>query len=117
MRRTLALLWTAGLFAATLVPGEFVPNVPVLSFDKLVHVVMFAGFALLWLALYPRRRGAVVVGGLAVGLAIEVLQEVLPIHRSGEASDLLADAVGLALALGAHALWARRGATGRPAGP
>ena len=117
MRRLIALLWTAGLFAATLVPGEYVPNVPVLSFDKLIHVAMFAGFALLWLALYPHRRGVVVVGGLAVGLAIEVLQDVLPIHRSGEAADLLADAVGLALALALHGLWARRGATGRPAGP
>ena len=109
MRRLIAVAWTAGLFASTLAPGEYVPSVPLLSFDKAVHVALFFGFAMLWLALYPAHRRAVVLGGLGVGIAIEVLQHTLPIHRSGDALDVLADAVGLALALGAH-MWLRRDA-------
>ncbi|HEX9951919.1 MAG TPA: VanZ family protein [Rubricoccaceae bacterium] len=106
MRRFIAVAWTAGLFASTLAPGEYVPSVPLLSFDKVVHVALFFGFAMLWLALYPARRRAVMLGGLTVGVAVEVLQHTLPIHRSGDAFDVLADAVGLALAFGAH-VWLR----------
>lgn len=112
MRRTLALLWTVGLFASTLTPGEYVPEVPILSFDKVVHVSLFFGFAMLWLSLYPTRRRDVFLGGVAVGIAIELLQHYLPIHRSGDVWDAVADTVGLLLALGVTTL-ARRRATVR----
>lgn len=107
MRRTLALVWTIGLFAATLTPGEYVPAVPILSFDKVVHVALFLGFALVWLWLYPTRRRDVFLGGIAVGIAIEVLQNALPIHRSGDVYDVIADVAGLVLALGIHTFWTR----------
>lgn len=107
MRRLIALLWTVGLFAATLAPGEYVPAVPILSFDKVVHVALFFGFALVWLSLYPTRRRDVFLGGLAVAIAIEVLQNALPIHRSGDVYDVIADVVGLVLALGVHTLRTR----------
>jgi VanZ family protein len=107
VRRLIAFAWTAGLFASTLAPGEYVPAVPLLSFDKVVHVALFFGFAMLWLALYPARRLAIVLAGLGLAVAIEVLQHTLPIHRSGDAADVLADAVGLALALGTHG-WLHR---------
>ncbi len=101
-RRLPAVLWTLGLLASCLVPGVYVPNVPILSVDKLVHIGLFLVFGLLWLALYPARRGAVVVWGLGLAVAIEVLQQTLPIGRSGEVFDAVADALGLALAVGLH---------------
>ncbi len=112
MRRLVALLWTVGLFAATLTPGTYVPSVPILSFDKVVHVALFFGFAMLWLANYPTRRRDVFIGGLIVGIAIEVLQNWLPIDRSGDLYDVVADTIGLLLALGVSTLL-RRGATTR----
>ena len=109
MRLLLALtvLWTVGILVACLVPGEMVPAVGIVSFDKLVHVLLFAGYGVLWLRVAPARRGAVVGWGLALAVALELLQDGLPIHRSGEPLDVVADAAGLALALGIGA-WARR---------
>lgn len=112
MRRWIALLWTVGLFASTLTPGQYVPDVPILSFDKVVHVALFFGFAMLWLRLYPTRRRDVFLGGVAVGIAIELLQHWLPIDRSGDVYDVIADTVGLLLALGVWSL-SHRGATAR----
>ena len=109
MRRRLAVLWTVAVAAACLVPGDRVPEVEfrLLSPDKVVHVVMFLGFGWLWLRAAPGRVRAVVGGGVAFALAIEVWQSVLPIGRFGDPYDVVADLAGLAggVALG---LWHRR---------
>ena len=107
------------MLAACLLPGGYVPDVPILSVDKLVHIGLFAVFGLLWLHGSPARRGTVVACGLAFAVAIEALQEALPIGRSGDVFDVVADALGLALAVGLTAWWDRRRAraTGPPPGP
>lgn len=106
------------MLAGCFLPGEYVPVVPILSVDKLVHIALFAVFGALWLAVYPRRRGAVVAWGLALAVAIEVLQQALPVNRSGDVFDVAADAIGLAVAVGLVA-WRQRvmGVTGSSAGP
>ena len=92
------LVSLAVLFA----PGSEVPDAAP-GVDKVVHVVLF-----LVLAVTGRWAGvsAVVLGGLLVAYAAagEVLQAVTPLERSGSAADLLADAIGVALGLGAWAL-------------
>jgi VanZ family protein len=97
------LVSLAVLFA----PAGQVPDAPP-GVDKVVHVAVF-----LSLALTGRWAGvrAVVLGGLLVayGAVSEVLQAVTPLERSGSVADLLADALGVALGLGAWALGARRG--------
>lgn len=116
-RRLPAVLWTLGVLASCLAPGVYVPDVPILSVDKLVHVGLFLVFGLLWLALYPARRVAVVAWGLGLAVAIEVLQQTLPIGRSGEVFDAAADAVGLALAVGVHSALRLSRASSRAAAP
>jgi VanZ family protein len=95
------LVSLAVLFA----PGGQVPDAPP-GVDKVVHVAVF-----LTLAVTGRWAGvrAGVLGGLllAYGAASEVLQAVTPLDRSGSVLDLLADAVGIALGLGAWALGER----------
>jgi aminopeptidase YwaD len=119
VRRLPALLWTAAIVVACLLPGDYVPDAPIRVADKLVHVGLFAVFGALWLRATPGRRGAVFVWGLAFAVAIEVLQETLPVGRSGDVFDVLADALGLALTVGFAAWQSRRAgrATVPPAGP
>jgi hypothetical protein len=95
------LVSLAVLFA----PSGEVPDAPA-GVDKVIHVVLF-----LALAVTGRWAGvrAVVLGTLLVGYGAgsEVLQAVTPLERSGSVGDLLADAVGVALGLGAWALGER----------
>ena len=104
MRRALAVAWSLAILAACSVPGEDLPDVDLpLSPDKWVHVGLFIGFGWLWLRA-GARVGAVAVGGLAFAVGTEVWQSALPLGRSGDPLDALADAAGLALALGVFRL-------------
>ena len=82
------------------------------GWDKLNHALAFAVLgAVALLAQAPaagRWRWALAFGGMmAFGAFIEAVQTQIP-GRSGEALDLLADAVGLAIGLGALGAWLRR---------
>ena len=112
-----AVAWTVLIVVACLVPGSSLPGVTFVPFsvDKWVHVGMFVGFGALWLAACPGRTWAVVGWGLALAVAIEVWQGALPIGRSPDPFDALADAVGLALGVGL-ALAVRRAAEGNDGG-
>lgn len=104
------LLWIAGIFLLTLLPGTYVPKVGsfwnLFSPDKLVHLFLFG--VLGWLVmrgLVMNNQGTVfgnyylVVIVLAVLLAVatEMLQYLLPIARSGNIYDAIADVAGSAL--------------------
>ncbi len=69
-------------------------DAPSLGWDKANHLVAFAGLALLGCLAYPGHTGIVLVGLLAYGGLIEVLQSFTS-YRSAEWADLLADALGL----------------------
>lgn len=82
-------------------PGSTVPSGPPNS-DKLVHALLFAALAAAaTLAGFLRLHTA--VGLLAYAAVSEVLQQALPIHRSGSPWDFAADAVGVAIGLGVAA--------------
>ncbi len=82
------------------VPGDGFPDLSPFGADKLLHVGGFFTFGVLWLrAGAPLRR--LVVLGLVFALASEFYQQFMPVNRSFSLYDALADAVGLALAVGA----------------
>jgi VanZ family protein len=81
------------LVLALLPPAPYIPATP---WDKANHVIAFAVLALLGCGSYRDRVAAVLLGLLAYGGAIELLQALTP-YRTGEAIDLLADAMGLLL--------------------
>lgn len=88
----------AAVLYLALAPSDSVPGVRL--WDKAQHALTWAGLALLGLAFWPRRPWAIAAFTLVFGVAVEVLQASLPLGRSGDFLDFLADAVGVAAALG-----------------
>jgi VanZ family protein len=109
-----------------IVAGVTLPPIPDLpytprQFDKLVHVVLFAGLAVVvyWNVAAPSwRRRALKALGLSAAVAglTEVLQALLP-FRDADLGDFAAGSLGLLLGLAAAALSGLRRRRARPPGP
>jgi VanZ family protein len=90
----------------------FVPDPPTTvdtGWDKLNHVLAFAAVSFSgWFAwgTAHRRPAGVLLGALAFGVFIEVVQTQIP-GRSGEWPDLLADSIGIAAGIAAAAAISR----------
>lgn len=86
--------WGCILVVLVLALMPAVPNMPTTGWDKSNHVLAFAVMAVLANRAYPHRTIAVLLGLLAFGALIEVLQSFTPDHVA-DGQDLLADGVGL----------------------
>lgn len=81
-------------------PGSNVPSVGVPHIDKVVHFIMFAGFAACYYWEYSKwqlQRAKALKSSIwliGVGALTEVIQYFLP-QRSCDIKDLLADAMGI----------------------
>lgn len=109
----------AALFSLVsfLTPGPDLPTVTEDVWDKAGHASIFALLALTGLiGLLPWRRLA--AGLFAYAVVTEILQATLPIHRSGDWHDVVADSVGIVAGLVIAAVVTRLapGAAGRRAG-
>lgn len=110
-RLWLAGLWTVAIVIACSVPGPSLPPSPFFSFDKVVHVALFAPFAWLWRRAVGPRDGAILLASAGFAVAIEVWQQLPVIGRSADPADAVADIAGALLGLGlARALDRRRAA-------
>ncbi len=96
--RWLAITWSVILFIGCALPGNELPDLSH-GRDKWVHLAGFAPFGLLW-SLACRRWQWVIIAGAVFGLLIEVYQGVMPIGRSFDLFDALADTVGVAMGIG-----------------
>jgi len=87
-------------------PADGVPSAPP-GVDKLVHLGVFAllGATGRWIRIPPL---PLVLGLTAYAVLSEVLQGVLPIGRSPDVLDVVADCVGVSLGVLVHALLTRR---------
>ncbi|WP_114855911.1 VanZ family protein [Brachybacterium sp. YJGR34] len=106
----LALAANLGFYLPSIPDGT--PGLGLPGLDKLVHLLVFA--LTVWAAgrlLAPLRRfpmGWVVIVALAHALFIELFQLVLLPQRGAEGADLVVDAIGIALGVGAWMLERRR---------
>ena len=103
-------------------PGSLFPRVkPTLGLDKVVHVLMYAGFAFacLWgyrkqfvsngLAYRKRAILLAIIISIAYGGLTEIMQETIKIlHRSGDWRDLVADSIGTVIGVLVFYLFFRR---------
>jgi len=98
--RTAAPLWTLLIVGLCSIPGTELPDVPVLHLDKLVHLSLFAMFAVLWLIRHPR-VGLVYVAifGAALAIVTEPYQGWLSLGRVPDPFDAVANLVGLAIGI------------------
>ncbi len=95
----IAIIWTALILIACLIPGREIPNVHIPLMDKYVHFIIFAGFSFLWLCTRNRPHIAtgvwIFIASVALGYLVELLQgSGITYGRSYEAADVLADAIG-----------------------
>ena len=93
-----ALGWTLVMFIGCSIPGDGLPHA-FTSRDKLLHVGIFLIFGFLWRWL-GYRAWVVLLAGASYGLLIEIWQGVMPINRSFDLYDALADTAGTALGIG-----------------
>jgi VanZ family protein len=82
------------VMAVALMPPQI--PLPTTGWDKANHALAFAVLAVLGFASYPRRMAVVLIGLLAYGGLIELLQSLTP-HRTAEWLDVGADGFGLAV--------------------
>ena len=88
------------IIIAVLIPGKDLPDVNIGGYDKLIHMAMFAGWALAVRYDFDRSLNVFIV--FAAGLAFSAITEVLQILVEGRSFDIYemaADAVGLVLGL------------------
>ncbi|QKG57365.1 VanZ family protein [Hymenobacter sp. BRD128] len=111
----LTALWVVVVLVLTLTPAQEMPRTPewkLLSFDTAAHAGVFAvlaGLAWLWARRRVRRpAGWVLLGCIAFGALIEVLQYAMQLGRYAEWTDLLSDTIGAALVLAGASLAGRR---------
>ena len=108
----LAILWTLAILAACSLPGNELPNINLDLFepDKIAHFVLFFFFGLLWLAATPEnRKGSrvlIAVFGILYAILTEIYQSVMPLGRTADPMDSVANLIGLFTAMGSYS-WLR----------
>ena len=100
--RTWLALWLLAILALVVVcllPGSDLPQLSVS--DKLEHALAFLLLSSGAVQLFLRGKplAIVVLGLLALGVAIELAQALLTTSRMMEAGDVVADAVGVAIGI------------------
>lgn len=101
------VLCAAVILLLTGLPGSYFPHVkPAIGLDKVVHLIMYAGFTFITLwgyrknyqengKEYQRKALWIVLAiGIAYGALTEVMQETLIPSRTGSVYDWLADLIG-----------------------
>jgi VanZ family protein len=99
--RYATLLVSVLIIIAVLIPGQDLPDVNIGGYDKLIHMVMFAVWALaIRYDLHPKpfRFFPMLLAGLALSVVTELLQ-LLVEGRSFDLYDMAADALGLVAGL------------------
>jgi len=103
------------------IPGSVFPHAkPIVGLDKVVHVLMYAGFAFLCLwgyraqfvangkAYRKRALWLAVIISIAYGGLTEIMQETIVPSRTGDWYDFFSDALGTCLGVGIFHLFYRQ---------
>lgn len=93
----MALGWTFVILLGCSIPGDGLPP-SIMMTDKFIHITIFVLFGYLWrMAGYSVRW--VLIAGVAYGLLTETWQGIMPLKRSFDLYDALADTTGTIIGL------------------
>ncbi|MDA0684349.1 MAG: VanZ family protein [Bacteroidetes bacterium] len=94
----LAVGWTLLIMVALTIPGKSIPDSHIFQLDKLIHAGLFLVLTLLWLAALSEGhigRGLTILAAMIVfAIFTEFYQQIMPIGRSADLLDSVADAIG-----------------------
>ena len=99
------ILTTLLILFGTLMPNSVLPKYQVFNYDKVMHIGAFMAWTLAtgitWRAFQPKRvsLAILIIVPLFFGIAIEILQGILPTDRSPEWIDIIFDALGTFLGI------------------
>lgn len=93
----------------SLIKLEKVSNLSISNADKIAHFGIYFVFTIVWYACFINERAVyktnlrnLIMAALlafVVGVAIEILQHLNPLARSGDVKDALANTLGIVLAM------------------
>jgi hypothetical protein len=96
LMRWAAIGWSLVIFIGLSIPSSGLPDLT--NRDKVIHALIFIGFAYLW-----RRAGLsekkTLLWGTLYAVVSEIYQALMPIGRSGDWQDTAADIVGVLIGL------------------
>ncbi|WP_340644499.1 VanZ family protein [Phenylobacterium sp.] len=102
LRLALYALATAILLAMCLVPQQDLPSAHM--GDKIEHSIAWFVLTMTGLLLSHHRPLAIAAFAIGLGVAVELLQAIMGFGRHGDWRDLVADTLGVAVALVIYAL-------------
>ncbi len=109
------VLWLTGMAAATSIPGDLIPTLPVPGLDKVLHALLYGGLAFLlqrWLRGGLRRPPArpLLLAGIVCGIyaVLDELHQLAIPKRTFSFVDLAADAAGIGIGLAVAAVMLAR---------
>ncbi|MGB1269416.1 MAG: VanZ family protein [Flavobacteriaceae bacterium] len=104
----MALTYTVFVFVISLIKINKSISVSISNVDKLVHVGIYFLFTVVWFIYFVKKdakslfyKGVLKASVLAfvTGIIIEFLQNLNPNARSGDVKDVIANVIGIALAV------------------
>lgn len=107
-RLAMAVLWTLVIMTLCWLPKYAVHELEdgsswfkLPNFDKLVHACIFVGFAILWVRVSTstRRIAWTALGGVALAVVTEIVQEFPAVGRDASFADGITDIAGLLIGL------------------
>ncbi len=110
--RAAALAWMLAILAGMSIPASSLPTSALFTADKLLHFGCFFTLTILWqralTGSWKKRAVLALVIGVAFGAATEVYQGLMPIGRTADVFDLLADTAGCLVGLALYGFFFRQ---------
>ena len=104
-----AIVWTIIIFVLCCTPGRFIPTtswLELISFDKFVHASIFFTLTCLWLIVWFQNGKLsikiilyTIIGCVAYGGLLEIMQATVFSQRSGDWFDFIANTFGCLMGL------------------